>query len=52
LLRIENIWNKKTLTHPYLSIAERFEEWIKKIRMPEYKIRKKVKIFSKNLVCD
>ena len=52
LLRIENLWNKKTLTHPYLSIAERFEEWIKKVRMPETRIKKMVSNFSKNLVCD
>ena len=52
LLGVENLWNKKTLTHPYLSIAERFEEWVKKIRMPERKISKKVHKFSKNLTCN
>lgn len=52
LLKIENLWNKKTLTHPYLSIAERFEEWIKRHRMPEHKIKRMVSKFSKNLTCD
>lgn len=52
LLRIENLWNKKTLTQPYLSIAERFEEWIKRHRMPEHKIKRMVSNFSKNLTCD
>lgn len=52
LLRIENLWNKKTLAHPYLSIAERFEEWIKRHRMPEHKIKRMVSNFSKNLTCD
>ena len=52
LLRIENLWNKKTLTHPYLSIAERFEEWIKRHRMPEHKIKRMVSNFSKNLTCN
>ena len=52
LVRIENLWNKKTLAHPYLSIAERFEEWIKKQRMPENRIKKMISNFSKNLNCD
>jgi hypothetical protein len=49
---MQNLWNKKTLTHPYWSIAEEFEEWIKKVRMPEHKIKRMVKKFSKNLNCD
>ena len=49
LLKIENIWNKNVFNHPYLSIAERLEEWIKKVRMPDYKINKKIKNFSKNI---
>lgn len=52
LLRIEYLWNKKTLAHPYLSIAEKLEEWIKKHRMPEHKIKRMISNFSKNLTCD
>ena len=51
-LKIESFRNRKTLTHPYLSLAEKFEEWIKKVRMPEREISKKVHNFSKNLTCD
>jgi len=52
LLRIEKLWNKKVLNHNYISIAEKLDEKIKKIRMPERKISKKIHIFSKNLDCD
>jgi hypothetical protein len=52
LIKLENLWNKNVLTHDYVSIAERLDEKIKKIRMPEHKISKKVANFSKNLDCD
>lgn len=52
LIKIEKLWNKNVLSHNYVSIAERLDEKIKKIRMPERKISKKVANFSKNLNCD
>jgi exopolysaccharide biosynthesis predicted pyruvyltransferase EpsI len=52
LLKIESLWNKNVFDNSYFSIAERFEEWIKKVRMPEYKIKSKVENFSKDLDCD
>ncbi len=52
LLRIEKSWNKKTLNNSYLSIAEKLEDWIKKIRMPEHKIKKKIMKLTKNINCN
>ena len=52
LLRIEKIWNKKTLNNSYLSIAENLEDWIKKVRMPEHKIKKKIMKLTKNINCN
>lgn len=52
LLRIEKIWNKKTLNNSYLSIAENLEDWIKKVRMPEHRIKKKIMRLTKNINCN
>ena len=52
LLWIEKIWNKKTLNNSYLSIAENLEDWIKKVRMPEHKIKKKIMKLTKNINCN
>lgn len=52
LLRIEKFWNKKTLNNSYLSIAENLEDWIKKVRMPEHKIKKKIMKLTKNINCN
>jgi hypothetical protein len=52
LIKLEKIWNKNVLSHDYISIAEKLDEKIKKIRMPERKISKKVHRFSKDLNCD
>lgn len=52
LLRIEKIWNKKTLNNSYLSIAENLEDWIKKVRMPELRIKKKIMRLTKNINCN
>ena len=52
LIRLENLWNKKVLNHNYVSIAEKLDEKIKKIRMPERKISRKVNDFCKTLDCD
>jgi hypothetical protein len=40
------------LNHNYVSIAEKLDEKIKKIRMPERKISRKVNDFCKTLDCD
>lgn len=52
LLKLENLWDKNTYSDSYISIAEKVEEWIKKIRMPEAKINKKITKFTKNLNCN
>lgn len=52
LLKIENLRNKNTYNDSYISIAERFEERIKKIRMPDKKIDNKIINFSKALKFD
>lgn len=52
LLKFESLWNKSVFDNSYLSIAERFEERIKKLRMPGCKIKSRVEKFSKNLGCD
>ena len=52
LLWIEKIWNKKTLNNSYLSIAENLEDWIKKVRMPEHRIKKKIMRLTKNINCN
>lgn len=52
LLKIEHIWNKNVYDIKCISIAEKLEEWIKKIRMPKSKIDKKIKRFSKNIDSD
>ena len=52
LRRIEHIRNKNVYKNSYISIAERLEEWIKKIRMPESKINNLIKKYYKNIKCD
>lgn len=52
LWKLESIRNKDVYKESLVSIAEKLEEWIKKNRMPEEKINKKIKKFSKNLNCD
>ena len=52
LLKIEGVWNKNVLSYSYLSFAERFEEWVKKVRMPDSRITRKVAKFTRNLDCD
>lgn len=52
LRKIEYLWNKNVYKNSYTSLAEKLEEWIKKIRMPQWKINKLIKNFSKNLNCD
>ena len=52
LLKIESLWNKKTFSNSYLSIAEKIEERIKKVRMPEQKLKNKIEKFIKGLNCD
>jgi len=52
LFKIEFLRNKNVYKNSYLSIAEKFEEWIKKRRMPDEKINKLIIQFSKNLNCD
>lgn len=52
LLKLESLRNKNTFNDSYTSIAEKFEEQIKKIRMPDKKINNKIIKFSKNLKCD
>lgn len=52
LRKFEYLWNKNVYNNSYISIAEKLEEWIKKNRMPEKKVKNKVKNFSKNIHCD
>lgn len=52
LLKIESLWNKNTFSNSYLSIAEKLEEWIKKVRVPAQKLKNKIRRFSKTLNCD
>ena len=52
LRKMEHLWNKKIYQGSCISIAEKLEEWIKKIRMPESKINNLIKNFSKNLNCN
>lgn len=52
LLKVEYLRNKNTYNDSYISIAERFEERVKKVRMPDKKINKKIIQFSKSLKCD
>ena len=52
LLKIEYLWNKKTYDTSYNSLAEKLEEWVKKNRMHEEKVKEKVKKFSQNMDCD
>lgn len=52
LFRLESIWNKDVWSHSCLSLAEKFEEWIKKVRMPDSRISSKIEKFIKNLTCD
>lgn len=52
LRKIEHLWNKEVYKDSCISLAEKLEEWIKKNRMPESKINKLIKNFSKNLNCD
>jgi UDP-2,3-diacylglucosamine pyrophosphatase LpxH len=52
LLKIEGLWNKNVLSCSYLSFAERFEEWVKKVRMPDSRITRKIEKFAKNLDCE
>ena len=52
LLKIEYLWNKNVYKIWHISLAEKLEEWVKKHRMPQSKIDKLIKNFSKNLDCD
>lgn len=52
LLRLESFWNKDVWSNSRLSLAEKFEEWIKKVRMPDSRISGKIEKFIKNLACD
>ena len=52
LLKLENLWNKNVYDNSHISLAEKLEELVKKIRMPESKINKKIIKFSKNLNCE
>ena len=52
LLRVEWLISKRALKISHLSWAEKLDYWVKKWRMPESKIRRKITKFAKNLVCD
>ena len=52
LRKVEYMRNKDVYKNSYISLAEKLEEWVKKNRMPESKINRLVKDFSKNLNCD
>jgi len=52
LRKLEYLWNKNVYDNSCISLAENLEEWIKKNRMPEKKVKNKVKNFSKNMHCD
>jgi len=52
LLKIEHLWNKKVYTNSHLSIADKLEQLINKIRMSDEKWTRKVKKLKKNLNCD
>lgn len=52
LRKLEGTWNKNVFDESYISLAEKLEEWIKKNRMPEKKINKKIRKFFNNLNCD
>lgn len=52
LFRIENFWNKKTFQGSYVSLGEKLDNRIKKRRMPDKKINRKIIKFTKNLNCD
>lgn len=52
LLKLEYLWNKNVYDSSYLSIAERLDGLVKKYRMPESKVQKKIMKFSRGLQCD
>jgi UDP-2,3-diacylglucosamine pyrophosphatase LpxH len=52
LLKIEYLWNRNVYNTSYFSLAEKLEEWVKKVRMPESKINRLIKNFSKNIDTD
>ena len=52
LRKLESIRSKDVFKESYISLAEKLEEWIKKNRMPEEKINKKIKKFFNNLSYD
>ena len=52
LFKIESLRNKSFINDYHLSIIEKFEERIKRNRMPEKKIKNKIDKFSKNLNCE
>lgn len=52
LLKIESLRNKKVFNPSCISFSEKLDCRVRKRRMPEKKINKKIKKFSKNLNCD
>ena len=46
LSKLEKLWNKKS------SLTEKLENYIKKMIVPDHKIKKKIENFTKNLTCD
>ena len=52
LRKMEHLFNKDVYNNSYISLAEKLEERVKKVRMPESKINKLVNSFSENLRCD
>lgn len=52
LLRIESLRNKQVFSSTCISFSEKLDLLIRKWRMPESKVKRKIKNFSKNLNCD
>ena len=52
LLKMEYLWNKNVYGISCISIVEKLDEIVKRLRMPESKIQKKIRKFGENLDCD